>query len=171
MKRVLIIANLFHASPRIPGLVKYLHNFGWESIILTTPLGNNPEDNFGPDKSVCNFAEIVEVKNPKPITYPKGLYHLFREFRAYPDSEKNWIKPAYHKACEIIENNKIDVVLSSSSPVSTHIIANQLKEKYNIKWVADLRDLWSQNHNYNYSFIRQRLDRNLEINTLKTKLW
>ena len=168
MKKVLIIANLFHASPRIPGLVKYLRNFGWESIILTTPLGDNPESSFGPSLSVCNFADIIEVENPKPVTYPKGLYHLFREFKAYPDSEKNWIEPAYRKACEIIENNEIDVILSSSSPVSTHIIAHQLKEKYGIKWVVDLRDLWSQNHNYNYSKIRQKLDKNLEINTLKT---
>ena len=41
-----------------------------------------------------------------------------------------------------------------------------MKIKYNIPWVADLRDLWTQNHNYNYGFIRRWFERRLEISTL-----
>ena len=38
MKNVLIIAHLLYATPRIPGLAKYLREFGWQPIILTAPL-------------------------------------------------------------------------------------------------------------------------------------
>ncbi|PIQ92590.1 MAG: hypothetical protein COY73_01870 [Candidatus Nealsonbacteria bacterium CG_4_10_14_0_8_um_filter_37_14] len=42
VKKVLIIANLFHASPRIPILAKYLSDFGWEPTILTVPTTEDP---------------------------------------------------------------------------------------------------------------------------------
>ena len=35
MKKVLIIADLPQASPRIPGFAKYLPDFDWQPIILT----------------------------------------------------------------------------------------------------------------------------------------
>lgn len=38
MKKVLIIADLFHASPRIPDLAKYLTEIGWQAIIITGTL-------------------------------------------------------------------------------------------------------------------------------------
>jgi len=165
-KKVLIIANLFHASPRIPGLAKYLHEFGWGPIILTTPLGINPSRRFGPPEDIKDYAQIIEVENPKPVKYPKGLYFILKEFWAYPDEEKHWLYPALEKGKEIIENNNIDAIISSSSPVTCHLIAKELKDKYQIPWIADLRDLWTQNHNYGYSPIRKKLDEKLERETL-----
>lgn len=165
-KKVLIIANLFHASPRIPGLAKYLNEFEWNPIILTVPLDQKLKRRFGVDESIKDYAQIIEVENPKPVKYPKGLYFILKEFLSYPDEEKNWLHPAIKKGMEIIENNNIDAIISSSSPVTCHIIAKKLKDKYQIPWIADLRDLWSQNHNYSYSPIRKKLDEKLERETL-----
>jgi len=165
-KKVLIIANLFHASPRIPGLAKYINEFGWDPIILTVPLDQKSKRRFGIDESIKNYAQIIEVENPKQVKYPKGLYFILKEFWSYPDEEKNWLHPALEKGKEIIENNNIDAIISSSSPVTCHIIAKKLKDKYQIPWIADLRDLWSQNHNYSYSPIRKKFDEKLERETL-----
>lgn len=165
-KKVLIIANLFHASPRIPGFAKYIHEFGWEPIILTTPLGINPSRRFGPPEDIKDYAQIVEVENPRPVKYPKGLYFILKEIWGYPDEEKHWLHPAVDKAKEIVEKNNIDAIISSSSPVTCHLIAKKLKEKYQIPWIADLRDLWTQNHNYGYSPVRKKLDEKLERETL-----
>jgi len=41
MKRVLIIANLAHSSPRIPGLAAFLPDYGWECSILTPPFSQD----------------------------------------------------------------------------------------------------------------------------------
>lgn len=176
MKRVFIIANLFHASPRIPGLAKYLPKFGWEPIVLTVPIGDNKD--VHPN---CRYIE-VPYENKLKVSYEKRsmnikkhiknqrlknyLYNLYGSIFYYPDAEKNWREPAIKKACEFINNEKIDALLSSSSPVTCHLIAKYLKEKYKIPWVADLRDLWTQNHNYPYGLIRKIIEKRLELKTL-----
>ena len=166
MKKVLIIANLFHASPRMPGLAKYLSRCGWGVIILTVDLNQKIKRRYGVLENIKDYAQIIEVANPKPIKYPKGMYFILKEFMSYPDEEKHWFHPALEKAKEIIENNNIDAIISSSSPVTCHLIAKELKDKYQIPWIADLRDLWSQNHNYPYCSIRKKLDEKLERETL-----
>jgi hypothetical protein len=90
MKKVLIIAHLFRASPRIPGLAKYLPEFGWEPIVLTPAIGEDPDSRFGPPKDfVESGIRIVETQyadtfdsllikkfglNPVEGIESKGLY-------------------------------------------------------------------------------------------------
>jgi glycosyltransferase involved in cell wall biosynthesis len=52
--------------------------------------------------------------------------------------------------------------------VTAHTIAKELKEKHKIPWLADFRDLWTQNHNYPYSALRRIFERRLELKTLST---
>lgn len=62
------------------------------------------------------------------------------------DHQFFWTKRAVIKARNIIDSNDIDVILSSFSPMSTHVAASELKKRYpRIKWVADYRDLWTRN--------------------------
>lgn len=62
MKKVLIVANLFHASPRIPGLAKYLPEFGWQPIILTTPIDENARAHrFGPPNDFKENNRVIET--------------------------------------------------------------------------------------------------------------
>jgi hypothetical protein len=88
-------------------------------------------------------------------------------FINYPDSHIFWKKKALQKAENIIINHNIKLILSSSSPVSSHIIASIISKENNIKWIADLRDLWTQNHAYPYNFIRKFLEVILEKKTFK----
>ena len=60
-RNVLIIANLFHASPRIPGLTHYLQDFGWKVTIITPPLGNDAENLFGFPKGFMDGVKILEA--------------------------------------------------------------------------------------------------------------
>jgi len=55
----------------------------------------------------------------------------------------------------------------SICPITSHIVAGQLKKEYpKLKWICDLPDLWSQNHNYAYGRIRRGLDTKMELKTL-----
>jgi glycosyltransferase involved in cell wall biosynthesis len=47
------------------------------------------------------------------------------------------------------------------------LIASEICKKWRIPWIADLRDLWSQNHNYRYGIARRYFDKRLELRTLK----
>jgi len=75
--------------------------------------------------------------------------------------------PAIKKADEFLKKEKIEAIISSSPPVTAHIIATELKRKYKIPWIADLRDLWTQNHNYQYSRVRKFFEQKLELKTFK----
>jgi glycosyltransferase involved in cell wall biosynthesis len=151
MKKVLIISYHFPPSTavgglRIQGLAKYLPEFGWEPIILTTTLPNNPNTQF---RVILDYV----------------LFFL-SEIIAYPDAHKGWYNYAVEAGSEILENENISAIISSSSPVTCHFIAKELKMKYTIPWIADLRDLWTQNHYYQYCPIRRFIERRLEIKTL-----
>ena len=56
--------------------------------------------------------------------------------------------------------------MSTSNPVTSHLIARKLKQKYKIPWIADLRDLWTQNHFYNKFDLIKYFERRLELKTL-----
>jgi len=182
MGKVLIIANLFYASPRIPSLAKYLPEFGWQPIILTTPLGENPDSRFGPPNDFKENNRVIETygysspygkkrltskKYSRVRPFLKLLYKYYREIAHYPDSEKGWRPFAVKAGDELLKNEDVDAMISSSPPVTAHLIANELKNKYKIPWIADLRDLWSQNANYYYGRIRRFFDQRLELKTLK----
>ncbi len=72
VKRVLVIANLFHASPRIPGLVAYLPDFGWQASILTPPLGQDAQNRFGFPPRFLERATIVDVP------YAGDIFQMWR---------------------------------------------------------------------------------------------
>jgi glycosyltransferase involved in cell wall biosynthesis len=183
MKKVLIIANLFYASPRIPGLAKYLPEFGWQSVILTTPLGENPDSHFGPPNDLKNTHKVIETydysspygkkhlaskRYSKIRPFLKSLYKYYREIIQYPDAEKGWRPFAVKVGEELLQKEHMDLILSSSSPVTAHAIAKELQQRHRIPWVADFRDLWTQNHNYPYSPTRRIFERRLELKTMAT---
>lgn len=205
MKKVLIIGDLFHTSPRFPGIANYMKECGWEPVILTPDIGQNPEKKFsGPDNLNRDRLKLVETNRKKPgfikikklfginedesfgtglgghiqkkihLNNTNPLYPIFCKLYwsldgllNYPDHEKEWEYSGFDQGRSVIQDEKIDAMISSSSPVTTHLIARRLKDEYNIPWIAELRDLWSQNDNYPYGRIRHYFDTKLEIDTLK----
>lgn len=62
-----------------------------------------------------------------------------------PDARFLWIKPSIKHLKNHIENNKIDVVISTGPPHSMHLIAKGLKKSFpQLKWIADFRDPWTE---------------------------
>ena len=199
MKKVLIITDLVHATPRIPRVAKYLPEFGWQPIILTTPsyighnLGINVEKLVKQNRVIVvpyrnylnHFLDITKkifgfnsqksnrrqadkqfgIGSPK-TSMIRFLLRIVKEISYYPDQFRDWRKSAINVCNNLMLRENIDALISSSSPVTSHIIAKEFKQQHKIPWVADLRDLWSQNHNYPYSSLRNVIDRNLELRTL-----
>lgn len=60
-----------------------------------------------------------------------------------PDPRKYWKKHALRAARKLIRDEDIEHVVTSSPPHSVQLIGLQLKKEMNIKWTADLRDLWT----------------------------
>ena len=191
MKKVLIIGFFWPyciGSIRVLGLAKYLPELGWENIILTGPLDKKPDPNFHVlETSYQGFLGSIpalfglnirrdlgtqlqmKVRNTGEFSRRilRYLYKLIREIWAYPDEHKNWRHYATRAADELIKKERIDAIISVW-PVTSHLIAKDLKDKYKIPWVADFPDLWSQNPAYPFGAIRNWIDRRLELKTLST---
>jgi hypothetical protein len=178
MKKVLIITQLAYSPTRIQGLSKYLPKYNWEPIILTarTEIEQIAEMKLqglriietGGYVSTYGKKRLSSKKYSKVRPYLKAVYKYYKEIRYYPDEEKKWKSFALKEAERLLQNEKIDAIISSSSPVTSHIIACELHKRYRIPWVADFRDLWTQNHNYPYSRLRRMFEERLELKTLST---
>lgn len=187
--KVLIISFSFNqneivGSVRSRGLAKYLPKFGWEPTILTIKTDRQIDSDFrtietdylnlmasykskigiNPEQTFKNQFNIKNRKNKKGIL--DRVLELWVEIFAYPDGHKNWYEPAVNAGKKLLSEESFDVIISSSAPPTSHLIANELKKSFDIPWIADLRDLWTQNPYYSYSFIRKFFEKRLEIKTL-----
>lgn len=60
-----------------------------------------------------------------------------------PDARVFWVKPSVSFLSEYIRENGIDTVITSGPPHSLHLIGLGLKQKHDIRWIADFRDPWT----------------------------
>ena len=60
-----------------------------------------------------------------------------------PDARKSWVKPAVHKLSRIIQEGDIKTVITTGPPHSIHLIGLDLKRQFDLKWIADFRDPWT----------------------------
>jgi glycosyltransferase involved in cell wall biosynthesis len=86
-----------------------------------------------------------------------------------PDARIGWKKYATEAAEKLILDEKIDLVITTGPPHSTHLAGLYLKKKYNLKWIADFRDPWTELYYnkllYRTTFARNR-DRRLESDVI-----
>jgi len=169
---------------RLQGLAKYVPQFGWSPIVLTPILPDNPNPKFkviqtpyedivakwkqrfklNPKQSLnAQFNIKIQKKHSSVIDW---FAFLPNELITYPDAQIGWYNYGIDVGNKIIQNEQIDAIISSSPPITTHLIAKTLSEKYQIPWIADFRDLWTQNHYHSHTKIRQYFEKKLELKTL-----
>jgi len=195
MNKVLIVAYHFPPRPTVAslrplGLARYLPEFGWEAIILTAALPGRPNPQlevvetqrrdslalgwgkrlFKLDPEQTLMAQIAQLKSRLKIRSERSpldlLLAAIGEITAYPDPQKGWRHFGIQAGKDVLQQQPIKAIISTSPPVTSHIIAKELKGEFKIPWVADFRDLWTQNYYYPYSPLRRMTERKLELKTL-----
>ncbi|MCL1867721.1 MAG: glycosyltransferase [Paludibacter sp.] len=140
MNNILIICDSFPPAfnPRMGFLCKYLRSFGWNPIIITEYL---PQKIYGQltENQDIRYVNFYHSKN-KIIKRIKYIFVFVADFLF---NLKNII--IGKKAIQIIENQDISLILSSSSfrPYSA-LTASKLSRRYRIPFVMDLRDIIEQ---------------------------
>ncbi len=173
---------------------KYLPHFDWEPVILTV----DPEYAAYPvtdDSLLSGLSSSVKVyktpatdffsiykKNKSKIptagfanssenSLKVKLMRFVRGNFFIPDPRRGWNKYAFRKACDLIESEGISHVITTSPPHSTQLIGLKLRKKYpGIKWIADLRDPWTDIYYYTqfyHTFLAREIDRRYEKKVLK----
>jgi hypothetical protein len=195
MNKVLIITYHFPPRPTVAslrplGLARYLPEFGWEAVILTAALPGRPDPKFqvvetqhrdsvalgwgkrlfklDPEQNL--MGQIAQLKKKLRIRSERSLLDVLLaavgEITAYPDPQKGWRRFAVEAGEDILRQHKIKALISTSPPVTSHVVAEELKGKLKIPWIADFRDLWTQNYYYPYSLLRRMRERKLEMKTI-----
>ena len=169
MPRLLVIADLGHASPRFPGLCQALGNLGWEIDLITPRLNKSQKDLFLFNetrnwnivetpfyrmryKRYVNSQLLLKLANRiAQITVDfsrllrRGLTHQSPEEYGYSD-HAGWDRHVSRVLTRLLKKKRFDLLISSSSPITAHIVARNASIKFGIPWVADYRDSYSLNH-------------------------
>lgn len=159
--------------------VKYLPEFGWESLVLTLSLetGGNPPD--GPNlyrvADRGSFPRLVALRRNRPPsrwTF-KLLNFLLINFLHYPDDKRGWFASAYEAGLAIAAQHHISLLLSVGTPWTDHWVASALNRKLGIPWIADYRDPWTQRTSAPYRgkwFLHHSISRVIEKRLLARAL-
>ena len=170
MKKVLIISYYWPPAGG-PGVqrwlkfVKYLPQYEIKPILFI------PQDPNYPilDKSLLNEVDkdLEIIKNPileisnlfsnlkslnsirsgnvsksnQQSLFQKLLFFI-RGNLFIPDMKIFWKRRSVDFLNKYLSENKIDAIITTGPPHSLHLIGYKLKQKLNIKWIADFRDPW-----------------------------
>lgn len=69
-----------------------------------------------------------------------GRWWLAQDF---PDDQASWARKSYYHLLHELKNRRADLIFSTFSPASNHWLARKLHYATGIPWVADFRDLWT----------------------------
>ena len=145
---------------------KYLKKLGYSPIVLTIDLKSASYPAI--DRSLINETQGIPVhyvksfnwikiyswfKKGKKDKIPQGEFpkkglvdHIAAFIRGnffIPDARVNWAKSAIKEALRIVKSHKIEKIITTGPPHSTHLIGLNLKKQLNLKWIADFRDPWT----------------------------
>jgi glycosyltransferase involved in cell wall biosynthesis len=177
-KRVLLVAYHFPPEPaagalRPSFLARYLPRFGWEATVLTNGAARNDGDGgtivAAPDlferllrpRAALDGTAAAASAAPGTAQWAK---ELAKSLLLFPDRAAGWIPAAIARALAITRRHRFDAVISTSPPVSAHVVACAVALRRALPWIADYRDLWHGNPYVERGPVRARVE-------LETERW
>lgn len=171
MKKILLIAWHFPpfnsvASSRTYGFARYLSELGYRVTVLTAD-HRGDGCNLLFEEAAHRFevvtAATVTHRDMNRVLLAEGggegggrgfspLIHRLKKRLSYHvignalTSADRWLFQAMEVARTVMARERHDVIISSFSPISCHLVAWDLRRRFpGVCWVADYRDLWSEN--------------------------
>ncbi|MDX9856200.1 MAG: hypothetical protein RBT76_00245 [candidate division Zixibacteria bacterium] len=134
-------------------LYKYLPGHGWDCDILTVRSvayrAYEPEllhgvrtdgifrsGSYDPQRMLC----LLGIRTLKHSTIRRGRPVSDRFF---PDSKVGWVRPAVRLGTRLMRRRKYNAIISTSPPISSHLVAMELAKQHSLPWIADFRDFWT----------------------------
>jgi glycosyltransferase involved in cell wall biosynthesis len=144
-------------------LAKYLPAAGWRAVVLTA--GHSHYPLLDPTLETGAAESLVSrARGWEPGAIAAAVCRQLRRFgrnspwvdaledRLYwrldrligrlhlPETELLWAPAAISEARRLIARHQIEAVVTTSPPVSAHLVGLSLKRRLGIPWIADLRD-------------------------------
>lgn len=178
--------------------VKYLREFGWEPIVFTPENPERPSIDNSLQNDIPENIQLIKNKVWEPfgiykkltgkkktdkmqtafLSEKKSKVSILENLSIWvrgnffiPDARKFWIKPSVKLLSDFLKNNTVDVIVTTGPPHSAHMIGLSLKKEFQIPWLADFRDPWTNIDYYNDLKLTKRADKihhKLEKQVLET---
>ena len=184
LRKVLMIAYAFPPTggpgvQRPAKFAKYLSRFGWVPTVWTVdvaqglPRDASLLDDLPPDVTILTQGAggaIASVRRKLRGFLDSAPSSVASRFAAaldwrlqawhtaasFPDDCASWAKQSIAPLTRLIERENIEVIFSTLSPPSNHLLGLELKRRTHRPWVADFRDLWTDDYRYNEPSSRRR---------------
>ena len=201
VKKVLIITYYWPPAggpgvQRWLKFVKYLPNFDIEPIVYCPDNPNCPITDASLVSDVSSDLTILKtpinepykwaqlfsksktsnlskglISNQKKQSILEKLLLFIRGNFFIPDARVPWVRPSVSFLSDYITEHQINTIITTGPPHSLHLIGLKLKQKHNLKWVADFRDPWTQigyHKKLKLSYFAQKKHKKLETTVLQT---
>ena len=99
------------------------------------------------------------------------MSHLGRWYKTLlnlPDGQIGWLPRGVEAGSKLLRNWQPDLIVASAMPPTSLLIAQRLAERFNIPWVAELRDLWVDEGSYRQPAWRRTLEKRWERTVLSS---
>ena len=193
-RRALMIAAAFPPTggpgvQRSAKFAKYLPSFGWLPTVWTVehleglPVDATLSDDL-PDCVSIHRTPAMGGTGPirrhlRSLGSSSGLvgrvasgieWRLsgLRDRRSLPDKLADWARVQVGPVCDVVARQGIEVIYSTFSPASNHLLGLHVKRRTGLPWVADFRDLWTDDYRYVAPPRRRHGHRRLEQEILET---
>ena len=174
---------------------KYLPEFKIEPIVITVDetQASYPvlDKSFASD--IDNQLQIIKTKSFEPLSFYQKLsgrkqvpfagfanetnenwkHEVSRFIRGnffIPDARRGWNNYALKAGQQVLAQQNIKTIITTSPPHSTQLIGLKLKEQYGVHWIADLRDPWTDIYYYkkmNHTVLAKKIDARYEKDVLE----
>lgn len=184
MKKVLILAYDFPPYVSVGGMrpyswLKYLKEFDVEPIVVTRQFSTSFGDARDYVAASASAIAIIEetaqgtvIRSPyKPnfanrlfLKFGDSKFRLIRKIYSafFEVAQYFWVcgpkKELYKAADAYLSANKVDAIIATGDPFVLFSFASKLSKKHKVEWIADYRDLWSQDvHVTTFPFVKSWL--------------
>jgi len=153
---------------RLAKFAKYLPDFGWEPVVYTVRPASDLYTRAGVLPDELRVGTVVRTSDPSLNVWVYRVVRrllgtsapgadgprlaaspmlrlanrLYRRLLCFPDECWPWLL-ASSALRRLIASARLDAVVSSSPPVTTHLLAARVSRDCGLPWVADLRDPWA----------------------------
>ena len=156
-------------------LSKYMPDFGWTPTVVTVDAGDAayPSEDptllaeVPPELDVrrtrawdpyAAYARLLGTEKKNVVTVgfagegdPNLKQRVARLVRAnlfVPDARVGWVPYARRELARLARTGEYDLILSTGPPHSTHLAARSVAKKYDMPWVVEMRDPWTEIYYY-----------------------
>ncbi len=153
---------------------KFLPDFGWEPVIITVDpekatfpvLDHSLQDEIRNEITVIKtdstewfsiYKKVSGTENvpyagfaseSKKVSLKQKAARFIRGNFFLPDPRKGWNKHALEASKKVLDESEIDCIITTGPPHSSQLIGLELSKKYDIPWIADFRDPWTDIYYY-----------------------